>query len=216
MTIWINGDSCDPLNALDDEACTDTILQALWKLVPSAQEVTSVGQLVRWTNDPLPAAAGRSGDRARQAARTPRSARRPVDCSLPANTPLKPTVAWRRPWSPASGPPWKSCERWRESFNPTVCPDAHSNRVDNTDGPIGGAVGRAALRHRLRGVSQPGVSPGPSRWPAARQTLLDRKAAGSRGLPLFRSPARVRVVVDVTHSCSPGSLTPTRRSQTTP
>ena len=53
MTIWINGDSCDSLNALDDETCTDTILQALWKLVPSAQEVTSVGQLVRWTNDPF-------------------------------------------------------------------------------------------------------------------------------------------------------------------
>ena len=53
MTIWINGDSCDSLNALDDEACTDAILQALWKLVPSAQEVTSVGQLVRWTNDPF-------------------------------------------------------------------------------------------------------------------------------------------------------------------
>ena len=53
MTIWINGDSCDLLNALDDEACTDTILQALWKLVPRAQEVTSVGQLVRWTNDPF-------------------------------------------------------------------------------------------------------------------------------------------------------------------
>lgn len=53
MTIWINGDSCDLLNALDDEACTDTILQALWKLVPRAQDVTSVGQLVRWTNDPF-------------------------------------------------------------------------------------------------------------------------------------------------------------------
>ena len=53
MTIWINGDSCDWLNALDDEACTDAILQALWKMVPGAQEVTSVGQLVRWTNDPL-------------------------------------------------------------------------------------------------------------------------------------------------------------------
>ena len=53
MTIWINGDSCDSLNALDDEACTDAILQALWKLVPSAKEVTSVGQLVRWTNDPF-------------------------------------------------------------------------------------------------------------------------------------------------------------------
>ena len=53
MTIWINGDSCDSLNALDDEACTDAILQALWKMVPSAKEVTSVGQLVRWTNDPL-------------------------------------------------------------------------------------------------------------------------------------------------------------------
>ena len=53
MTIWINGDSCDPLNALDDETCTDTILQALWKLAPSAQEVTSAGQLVRWTNDPF-------------------------------------------------------------------------------------------------------------------------------------------------------------------
>ena len=25
----------------------------MWKLVPSAQEVTSVGQLVRWTKDPL-------------------------------------------------------------------------------------------------------------------------------------------------------------------
>jgi monoamine oxidase len=53
MTIWINGDSCDALNALDDETCTNTILQALWKLVPNAQEVTSVGQLVRWTNDPF-------------------------------------------------------------------------------------------------------------------------------------------------------------------
>ena len=53
MTIWINGDSCDRLNALDDETCTDAILQALWKLAPSAQEVTSVGQLVRWTKDPF-------------------------------------------------------------------------------------------------------------------------------------------------------------------
>ena len=53
MTIWINGDSCDSLNVLDDEDCTDTILQALWNLVPSAKEVTSVAQLVRWTNDPF-------------------------------------------------------------------------------------------------------------------------------------------------------------------
>ncbi len=53
MTIWINGDSCDPLNALDDETCIDAILEALWKLAPSAQEVTSVGQLVRWTKDPF-------------------------------------------------------------------------------------------------------------------------------------------------------------------
>ena len=53
MTIWINGDSCDALNALDDEACTDAILQALWKLVPSAQEVTSVGQLSEVDERPL-------------------------------------------------------------------------------------------------------------------------------------------------------------------
>ena len=53
MTIWINGDDCDQLNTMDDEACTDTILRALWKLLPSAQDVTSVGQLVRWTNDPF-------------------------------------------------------------------------------------------------------------------------------------------------------------------
>jgi len=53
MTVWINGDDCDPLNALDETACTDAILQALWRLVPGAKDVTSVGQLVRWSNDPF-------------------------------------------------------------------------------------------------------------------------------------------------------------------
>ena len=53
MTIWINGDDCDPLNMLDDAACTDAILQALWQLMPGAKDVTSVGQLVRWSNDPF-------------------------------------------------------------------------------------------------------------------------------------------------------------------
>ena len=52
MTVWINGDDCDELNAMDEAACTDTITRALWKLMPEAREVTSVGQLVRWSNDP--------------------------------------------------------------------------------------------------------------------------------------------------------------------
>ena len=52
MTVWINGDDCDELNALDEAACTDKISHALWELMPDAREVTSVGQLVRWTNDP--------------------------------------------------------------------------------------------------------------------------------------------------------------------
>lgn len=52
MTVWINGDHCDPLNALDEAACTETITQALWQLVPEARDVTSVGQLVRWSIDP--------------------------------------------------------------------------------------------------------------------------------------------------------------------
>ena len=53
MTIWINGDDCDRLNAVDADTCTDIILSALWKLVPEAKGVTSVGQLVRWTTDPF-------------------------------------------------------------------------------------------------------------------------------------------------------------------
>ena len=52
MTVWINGDHCDPLNALDEAACSETITQALWQLVPEARDVTSVGQLVRWSIDP--------------------------------------------------------------------------------------------------------------------------------------------------------------------
>ena len=52
MTVWINGDHCDPLNALDEAACTETITHALWQLVPEARDVTSVGQLVRWSTDP--------------------------------------------------------------------------------------------------------------------------------------------------------------------
>jgi monoamine oxidase len=52
MTVWINGDDCDGLNAMDEATCTDTITRALWKLMPEAREVTSVGQLVRWSNDP--------------------------------------------------------------------------------------------------------------------------------------------------------------------
>ena len=52
MTVWINGDDCDELNAMDEATCTDTITRALWKLMPEAREVTSVGQLVRWSNDP--------------------------------------------------------------------------------------------------------------------------------------------------------------------
>ena len=52
MTVWINGGDCDGLNAMDEATCTDTITRALWKLMPEAREVTSVGQLVRWSNDP--------------------------------------------------------------------------------------------------------------------------------------------------------------------
>ena len=52
MTVWINGDDCEELNALDEATCIDTISRALWELMPDAREVTSVGQLVRWTNDP--------------------------------------------------------------------------------------------------------------------------------------------------------------------
>jgi monoamine oxidase len=52
MTVWINGDDCDGLNSMDEATCTDTITRALWKLMPEAREVTSVGQLVRWSNDP--------------------------------------------------------------------------------------------------------------------------------------------------------------------
>ena len=52
MTVWINGDDCDGLNAMDEATCTDTITRALWKLIPEAREVTSVGQLVRWSKDP--------------------------------------------------------------------------------------------------------------------------------------------------------------------
>ena len=115
----------------------------------------------------------------------PRSAPPPVDSSLPANTRPRPTGAWKRPWSPASGPPWKSCERWREPLHPTACPDAHSNRVDDTDGTIGGAVGRAALRYRLRGMSQPGASPRPSRRPAAREPAWP-PGRSNRGLPVLR------------------------------
>ena len=71
MTIWINGNDCDRLNALDTDACTDVISSALWDLVPAAKEVTSVGQLVRWSTDPFaggtwalwkPGQAGRAHD----------------------------------------------------------------------------------------------------------------------------------------------------------
>ena len=53
MTVWINGDDCDALNAMDEATCIDRISRALWDLMPDAREVTSVGQLVRWSNDPF-------------------------------------------------------------------------------------------------------------------------------------------------------------------
>ena len=52
MTVWINGDDCDALNSLDDTTCTEALTQALWQLMPNARDVTSVGQLVRWSTDP--------------------------------------------------------------------------------------------------------------------------------------------------------------------
>jgi monoamine oxidase len=52
MTVWINGDDCDALNSLDEATCTETLAQALWQLMPSARDVTSIGQLVRWSTDP--------------------------------------------------------------------------------------------------------------------------------------------------------------------
>jgi monoamine oxidase len=53
MTVWINGDDCDALNAMDEATCIDRISRALWDLMPDAREVTSVGELVRWSNDPF-------------------------------------------------------------------------------------------------------------------------------------------------------------------
>ena len=53
MTVWINGDDCNALNAMDEATCIDRISRALWDLMPDAREVTSVGQLVRWSNDPF-------------------------------------------------------------------------------------------------------------------------------------------------------------------
>ena len=53
MTVWINGDDCDALNAMDEATCIDRISRALWDLMPDAREVTLVGQLVRWSNDPF-------------------------------------------------------------------------------------------------------------------------------------------------------------------
>ena len=53
MTVWINGDDCDALNAMDEATCIDRISRALWDLMPDAREATSVGQLVRWSNDPF-------------------------------------------------------------------------------------------------------------------------------------------------------------------
>ena len=53
MTVWINGDDCDALNAMDEVTCVDRVSRALWDLMPDAREVTSLGQLVRWSNDPF-------------------------------------------------------------------------------------------------------------------------------------------------------------------
>lgn len=53
MTVWINGDNCDALNAMSKADCTEAITKALWQLMPAAREVTEIGQLVRWSEDPF-------------------------------------------------------------------------------------------------------------------------------------------------------------------
>jgi monoamine oxidase len=52
LTVWINGDDCDALNAMSESACIERITQQLLSTFPAARNVVSFGRLVRWSEDP--------------------------------------------------------------------------------------------------------------------------------------------------------------------
>ena len=52
LTVWINGDECDALDAMPKADCQAEIMKQLYALVPDAKGAVSVGDVVRWSNDP--------------------------------------------------------------------------------------------------------------------------------------------------------------------
>lgn len=52
LTVWINGDDCDALNAMSEAACIERITEQLVGLFPEARNSVSFGRLVRWSEDP--------------------------------------------------------------------------------------------------------------------------------------------------------------------
>ena len=52
LTVWINGDDCDPLDAMPKADCQAEIVKQLYSLVPDAKGAVTIGDVVRWSTDP--------------------------------------------------------------------------------------------------------------------------------------------------------------------
>ena len=53
LTVWINGDSCDELDAMGEEAAGEHVLAKFQSLFPAASGRVSVGAVKSWALDPF-------------------------------------------------------------------------------------------------------------------------------------------------------------------
>ena len=53
LTVWVNGDTCDPLHTLSEADCTEQLLGELFRLVPRARDKVYAAALIRWNLDPF-------------------------------------------------------------------------------------------------------------------------------------------------------------------
>lgn len=53
MTVWINGDDCDPFAQLEQSAALEAITERLTRLIPGAARRVEPAALVRWAEEPL-------------------------------------------------------------------------------------------------------------------------------------------------------------------
>ena len=52
MTVWINGDACDPFDAMGEGAAMEAISAELERTIPGARAAVEPGALVRWAREP--------------------------------------------------------------------------------------------------------------------------------------------------------------------